>query len=1433
MLNRNHVLVSAPRLLGLLLLLVLSASAAGQNFPYHFEYLTTDDGLPQNTVDAIYRDSRGFMWFATWNGLCRYDGYELRTFTAQPSEGPGLPHNFVRTLAEDPQGTLWIGTVAGIALYDLGRERFVSTADLPAALQVGDISVVVGDATGAMRIGTRDGQLFVVPPGGGAPTVYALGSGSVNAIEPVSDGRAWIGTDDGLWTIGRTGNEPRRAEVSELDRLPTSEVLSLHATTDTLWIGTMHGLLRKVTADGAERLFVHDPADPGSLVHNSVTAMTRDGNGRLLLGTLGGLATYQPGSESFGRVTHRTGATPQLNNTFVNSLLADDVGNVWVGTEKGGVNRYNLHQHRFGTVGVTAPPAAAGLNAPTVNSILAEGNTLWLGTAGGGLNRYHPDSRVVSYYRHDPADPNSLSGDFVTSLLRDRSETLWIGTWGNGLNRMVDAADGSRFVSEPSAPGFISSLWEDPRGFLLVGALSGLYLFDPTSGTTTPITDPDGEQILSEVGCLLRDRGGRYWVGTRRGLYRFPATAIGPGDARIEAAELEHYRADPSDSLSLPGDYVLALRQARDGRIWLGTYGHGIAYTQENGETDRQFHRFDKGDGLCNNVVYSIEEDSNGRLWLGTDHGLAAFDPRHKSFRNYFVGDGLLSNQFYWSASHRDDDGRLYFGTVAGLNYFHPEQLRPYPYQPRAILTRLEVLNEGVVPGEVRHGRVTLDRAISEATEVHLSYLDNAFSIGFSSLDYFLPEQARFAYRLEGVDQEWVTVSSDRRFASYTNLSGGTYTFRVRAAHGDGQWQDTPTALRVIVYPPFWKTLPFRLLAVALLVLLVIGYVRWRIRYLRRQTQRLELQVRQRTLEIERQKEHLRSTNQELGERQSRIEQQARELAVQRDQLIDLNERVRAVNELRLRFFTNISHEFRTPLTLIIDPVASLLRDFTGSADDRHTLTVINRNAQRLLHLINQLMTFRQLEEGKTRVRAARTDVNAYLRDLFASFTDLAEHRGIDFRLRLPDRETHPWLDTGKVEHILYNLLANAFKYTGEGGSIRLSYRQETVDRSCLAVFRVVDTGAGMEPDHLGKIFEHFYQSPTTENATLPGSGIGLSLTRELAELLGGTVSATSAPGRGSAFTVSLPCSRSAFPPDAVVETDTVRPGRLTVPVAALREELLAAQGPTDSPAPAPERGDQPLVLVVEDNRELRELLVRSLRPRYRVLQASDGREGYALAREHAPDLLVSDIMMPHMDGLELCRRLRSDLETSHVPIVLLTARALVENQLQGLAVGADDYLPKPFDLRILLARIESLIASRERLRRRFLADPAPAPAADDLGPVDEEFLEKVYTILGSEYTDATFSHDQLAAGLCVSRSLLYKKIKSLTGLSVSDFVNVYKLKRAAQQLREAGVPVSEAAYACGFSDPKYFSRLFKKFFGVSPSAYARGEAARNPLPQA
>ncbi len=1412
-----------------------------QEINRRFQHYTTLEELSQNTVDCILRDKRGFMWFGTWNGLNRFDGYYFTVYKSDNESNP-LSNNFIYSLGEDTCGNLWIGTKYGLNLFDFSHDLFLSflhdEADFN-SLADDQINAVYCDKEGYIWAGTNQGGLdrikfdyqqqkieqithFRHNPANST----SLSGNTVNALYGDKSGNLWIGTTRGVCVLNRhSGTFLRiRLGLSPTGASAGNILCIFEDNQGLMWIGTDQGLIKCDHEGKLIRWYVPDPNNTGSLAHLTVNSVCQDAQGNILIGTLGGLDLYRQITDDFERFPVNIDKDYSLNNEFVNVLYTDNQGNVWIGTDKGGINQYNVYQKQFSFIG-SGSPVKSGLNNPTVNSVLNEPATLWIGTAGGGLNVLDKKGNHFRYYRYSAFNPSGISSDFITSILRDKKRRLWIGTWGNGLNKLIDAGDPGRFkrytaLGQPEdiQSNLISSLWEDARGFIAIGTFTGLDLFYPAEERFMHVSQNALKNRITEVGCIIQDRQGDYWIGTRIGLYFIKGNKI-TGD--LTDSDIQRFVNIPGDPGSLPGNYVISLCEDVRGQIWVGTYGNGICRITGSESFNRRFINYTNKQGLCNNVVYAIAEDKKGNLWLSTDNGLSRFSPSDSTFKNFYMTDGLQSNQFYWSSAYSSPDGWLFFGGTNGLNYFNPDSIRDYGFVPKVSLTDLKVFNLSVPVGKWSKKKILLKQSITETKELKLSYHENVFSLEFSALDYFLPDKIRYRYKMEGVDQDWVEVTSNRRFANYTNLKGGEYNFFVAACNSDGVWAREPTRLRIIVTPPFWETNWFRVLAVTFLFLTFVAYYQYRTRQLVTRKRELEKLVHERTAKIEEQKATLEKQNVEISE--------------QRDKLVELNKRVQLVNQLKLRFFTNISHEFRTPLTLIMGILDRFACSWKGDAESFQLITLANRNARRLLHLINQLMEFRKIETGKIQLKVTKGNLQEFLQSVVTSFDHLALQKNISYELKQSRIIFDTWFDHEKLENIVYNLLSNAFKYTPENGSITVQMRlvgneKHTIRKEedaggfkKLVEIKVQDTGIGIPKENLQDIYKRFYRVNNSESLRARGSGIGLSLTRELIRVHHGNIFVESLIGKGTAFTIQFPVNKEYYAAGEIGDNMEYSSENIRSQAEYLADELIAENQHETVRKNSNQASSKPLLLIVEDNQDLRIFISMCLQDEYRILEAHDGKQGYEIAKSYSPQLIISDIMMPEMDGLEMCTRIKENILTSHIPILLLTARTSVENWIEGLESGADDYIPKPFNLSILRAKIASTIDNRRKLRKIYQSGEFKDPKEVVTTTADEQFLRKAIEVVEGHYTNSEFTVEMFIEKMAVSRSLLHKKLTAIIDQSAGDFITHIRLKKSAQLLREGGGNISEIAYLVGFNDPKYFSRIFRKVYGITPSEFAEG----------
>ncbi|MGQ1891895.1 hybrid sensor histidine kinase/response regulator transcription factor [Thermophagus sp. OGC60D27] len=1443
-----NILKNVGLLVGLLLLAKESVALSVRNkyFPSHVNYITNDDGLPQNTVNDILKDPFGFIWFGTGNGLARYDGYSFQIYGKDH-----LPSNLIKSLDVTSDGCLWVGTNKGLGCVDLITDQVSVFPLTPDTLPVG-INKILVDSLENVWIGTLSNGLFQLKKEKGEYRVYhysvvvnQIENPSVNAMTMIDKSTLLGGSSQGLFTIDIKSGLSGNCGLFSVD-YPGGDMdvrsLLYNVAKDELWVGTFYGVMRFDKKNEIGQWYFPGNAS-NDLSHGTINDIESDQFGTIYIGTLGGLEIYDPAREGFVHFPAEGPEDFKLNNRFIRSLFSDEKGNVWVGTEKGGVNHFNLYQKPFYFINHDIKDQNSLSEGP-VNSIYLDDENLWVGTAGGGLTSIDRVKKRFRHYRYQPDDSTSLSSDFVSALIKDGNGNLWVGTWGSGINKMLGDGSFQRFIPDEGTElgkdynVFVSSIWYDEQGFLLIGTEGQMAILDLSSEKIV-VLDSGPLSEITEVGCLLKDRNNYYWVGTRNGLFRFPASMIGAtGEKTVRDNMVKAFysKRDKKSSNNLAGDYVISLYEDREGNIWAGTYSDGVSCIQPMGTDDWKITNYNTNQGLCNNVVYGILEDQNGCLWMSTDHGLSRFDKEKGLFFNYFREDGLLSNQFYWSAACKSEDGYLYFGNINGLNYFNPRSFPDYPFRPKVFISGLRIFNKLLKTGEVRHHQKVLKKNICHTDLVSLSYRDNVITFEFTALDYFHPQKIKYAYKLEGVDKQWVEVESNQRFANYINLGGGTYQFKVKATNSDGEWNSPEKVITLIVRPPFWQTTWFKILLLSLIIVLSMVYSRQHTRRLRMQKRTLENMVKERTRQIQEQKDQLTiqakelaSNNNILEHRQKLIEGQKNELELknrqileQRDRLIDLNKKVKAINQSRLRFFTNVSHEFRTPLTLILAPLEKLLEDSSLPESVHHSLKIIEKNSRRLLMLINQLLTFRKIEAGKLEVKASKGELGLFLKEVFHAFDGLALDHKIKYMSNIDIPTGEYWYDGEKLENILYNLLSNAFKFTPSGGEISFFAQVDEEKTGKVLIINIVDSGPGVEEEKIEKIFDRFYRDSRMLQRA-PGSGIGLALTKELTEALHGKIWVENGIKRGASFNVKIPCDYNSFSYDQIHEKNSVLflSDEIRDKVKVIRDELADM----NSDKKILEKSDENklVILVVEDNRELGKVIRDSLKLNYNVVEAINGKEAYDFAKENQVDLIISDIMMPMMDGIELCQQIKNNLYTSHIPVILLSARTLIEHQLEGIKSGADDYVSKPFSMKLLEARVENLIESRKKLRALFEnKTPLKNIECDSFSLLDQQFVEKANKVLEENFTNSDFCVESFARMMFVSRSLLYKKLKALAGLSPNDFITVYRLKRSLEYLSNGLPSVNEVAYKVGFNDPKYFSRVFKKFYHETPSEFIK-----------
>jgi signal transduction histidine kinase/ligand-binding sensor domain-containing protein/DNA-binding response OmpR family regulator len=1356
-----------------------------QNSQYQFSQLSISNGLSHNQVNCIFKDPNGFMWFGTASGLNRYDGYTFKVFKHDVNNKNSIKEDFISNIFEGPDKKLWITTPGGYSFYDPETEQFNN--DVPS---LGNswklpeyplVSKIVHNGKGDFWFLCPDSGLYRYNELKKTATHYyhhrsskpSLYSNSVTDIERDASGNLWLAYNDGvveLFDIKRNAityhtdifkkaanNKGRNYSIT-IDSEGDLWVFNPNMDSGVYYYSPRTGRFRYITKESAET----------PLTSNIIINIVQADDGLIWISTdHGGVNLLDKKSGKITYLVNREDDPKSLGQNTV-LLYKDNTGIMWAGTLKEGVSYYHKNIIRFPLYRHFASDPAS-VRFEDVNKFAEDkkGN-LWIGTNGGGLNYFDRKTGKFIQYKHDPGNPNSLSSDIIVSLCIDHDQQLWIGTYFGGL----DHFDGKNFIHykhNDKVPTSIADdrVWnilEDSSNRLWIGTFAaGLQIFDRDKKI---FFAPFKQTIISSpyVSALFEDTKGDLWVGGYFGISKILKNGRG----------VIHYNSKKNDSNSLISDDIYNIMQDSRGLMWIATrYGLSIL----NPETNR-FISLTKKDGLPDKQVLKVLEDSRGAMWLSTSNGLSrvTLTPGNGTykfqFENFDETDGLQGREFTVNAALKTNKGELIFGGSHGFNIFDPLSIHPNIGKPKLVFTGFQLFNKSIVANEAVDGHVVLTKAISATQEMTLNHSENVFTIEFAALNFVNPNKITHQYMLEGFDKGWLTADNATRKATYTNLDGGDYTFKVRAIGREGKWEPSYIKLKIKVLPPFWKST----LAYVIYVLLITGtlfFIR------RRGIQKIRRQF---IAEKEKQEANLL------------IEQERQEV-----------KRMQELDQLKTKFLTNVSHEFRTPLSLIMAPVDKMLIDADKERGEQ--LNMIRRNAKRLLNLVNQLLDFRKMEVQELRLHARSGDIVSFIKEMSYAFSDIAEKKHIRFVFDSEIENLQVNFDHDKIERIIFNLLSNAFKFTPEGGhvSVLLSAKQ-TLGQQLLEI-KVIDTGIGIPADKKDKIFERFFQNDIPGSMVNQGSGIGLSITKEFVKLHNGEISVESELGQGSYFTILLPVNIGAEEQESYNE----EPG-LAEPTS------TGAHGLQQPWAVAATK--KLTVLLVEDNEDFRFYLKDNLNDIFHIIEASNGKEGWQKTLSLHPNLVVSDISMPEMNGIDLCRKIRNDKRTSHIPVVLLTAITGEEQQLKGLETGANDYLTKPFNFEILLSKLKNILAIQQDMRKTYQKQLDAKPTDVVPESFDEAFIKKALLFIEKNIDNADFSVEELSSELCVSRVTLYKRALALTGTSPVELIRSIRLKRAAQLLENSQLTISQISYKVGFKSQKYFVRSFKAEFNCLPSAY-------------
>lgn len=1350
-------------------LLLLVNYVYSQQPSYQFSSLNVNNGLSHNQVNCIYKDAKGFMWFGTMSGLNRYDGYSFKVFRHNLADSNSLSDDYILGIYPAPENKLYVKTRNGDNLYDPVREQFSSAATW---LQSKGLSVYyvasLAQTGNTWWVSYSPGGLYRIDSTGRATKILIPGATGAAVADMKQDAQNRLVI---LYTNGRLEKldvstnrivyrNDRIIPMIEKSQAPLRFFIDAQ---EDIWIYMLENDFGVIYLNARKGTIKQLSSRNGFLNNDIVNSIVQDDKNIIWIGTdHGGINLINKKDFSSRFLLSREEDPKSVAENAIYALYKDNFGIIWCGTYKRGISYFTENMLKF-PLFKHSHTDKQSLSYNDVNCFAEDkkGN-IWIGTNGGGLIYYDRTAGTFSRFQHNPADENSISKDVIVSLYVDDHDNLWIGYYFGGMD-FYNKGRFTHYQHSDKNPNSLANktvwkIYRDKRNNFWVGTLGGgLDRFDPGNAIFYHNNVNQPASVHSNfISAFAEDKQGNLWV----------ATAYGIDVLDNSKGIFVHYL---TTTHQLSNDNVSSLLYDRNGRMWAGTRSGLNLFNEKT----QKFRSFTVEDGLPDNNIISILEDNEGHLWVSTSNGLSKITVTEGaeglsiSCRNYDDKDGLQGKAFNVNAALKLRSGELIFGGADGFNMFSPSSLPQNTNKPALVLTGLQLFNRPVEVNEKVRKRVILPASLSEIKEIVLKYNENDFSIDFAALNFINTDKNRYAYKLKDFNEDWLTTDGKTRRITYTNINPGTYTLLLKAANEDGYWNEEGISLKIRIQPPFWKTplayITYLVLAVAILLLL-------RRRVIKRAHTRFLLL-------------------------QERTEAQ----------------RMHELDMMKIKLFTNVSHEFRTPVSLILSPIEEIIQN-TRDQEDKTKFQLIYRNAKRLLNLVNQLMDFRKMEMHELKLDPVRGDIASFVKDVACSFTDLAERKQINFSYQSSCSQLYTSFDPDKIERILFNLLSNAFKFTPQGGAVTVEMNASSTDDKTWLEIKVKDTGIGIPHERHEKVFEQFFQSDMPGGFVNRGSGIGLAITKEFVKLNNGSITVESEVNKGSCFIVKLPFEPSA---ETSPETTPVQVYSPVTPAAKEENDLLPASASGEK---EPAAGQQ-TILLIEDNDDFRFYLKENLKDYYHIIEAADGGAGWQKTLSAHPDLVVSDINMPVMDGVELCRKIKHDNRTRHIPVILLTAMAGEEEQLKGLETGAADYMVKPFNFEIMLSRIRNLLA-RQTTVKHIIGPLAAGTDTVYVATPNEKFLQKALAIVEKNLSNAGFSVEELSRELCMNRVSVYRRIFSLTGQTPVEFIRTVRIKKAAQLLSKTEMNVTEVAYEVGFNNPKYFAKYFKIAYNMLPSAY-------------
>lgn len=1310
------------------LFLVISLTSGLSNNLY-FKHYSNKQGLSHNTVYCSIQDKRGFMWFGTDEGLNRFDGQTFKIYKHNQKDPNSIPSNKILSVFEDSQGKLWVCTDKGLCYYLFQENKFIPMSFKLEKDFLNRFFTVKEDLS--KNLWLLSNNSFLKYSLETKKAIYFSNDKYFNptSISIASAGEVWFSGYDCIYLyMPKTNNFIKYPILSETEKKLQIGITTIQYVSDQeILVGT-----------NKSGLLIFNPKDSSlhSIIKDTRIREIRQYNKEeYWIASESGIYIYNKTNRSVSNLRKSLTDQYSISDNAIYSLTVDREGGMWIGSFFGGINYLPKEYIRFNKfIGGRTYSQMLG-NAIREICVDHYGN-LWLGTEDNGIDKFNPQTgEMKNFSLNNQQYP--LSSTNIHGLMVD-GNNLWVGSFENGIE-ILDIPSGKtikRYSIKDKRSNlnndFVLCFYKTKKKEILVGTAYGVQIYNPE---TDNFSSWNNLNTLSRQ--IYEDKSGDIWIASSDGLYRY----------QTSNESLVRYQKQSDDPNSIGNNDITSVFESSSGQIWITTVDGLYLFNHEK----VNFRRMIAEDRLPSNILYRILEDSAKNLWISSANGLVKFTPQTNKIKVYSYSDGLHEIQFNFCSSYKTPSGEMWFGTINGLMSFTPEHFKKDLFVPPIYITDLRLTqNKENTLSDLVHV------PIEETDTVTLPYNLSSFTLSFVALSFTLPEEIQYAYMLQGIDNNWVTMNRNNS-VSFANMAPGKYIFKVRSTNSSGEWQNNIKTLYIIVNPPFWATgwaYAFYLILIGASIILFFNYKKAKF-----------------------EEKHI--INQKIFE------------GLKEKELYDA----------KIQFFTFITHEIRTPLTLIKAPLDKIIRSNDGTADTKENLHIIEKNTQRLLELSNQLLDFKKTDSKGFKLNFVKTDLILLMKDIIKQFSSSINQSNKEFSIQMPQEYLNACLDREAITKITSNLLTNAFKYSNKYIAFQLLISEKENQFS----ISVINDGRLVPEAETNKIFEPFYRLKESEN--ILGSGMGLSLSRMLAELHNATLSYSYTPNHMNMFRLTVPIKQDSS--YELIEEDFTIEENLTQAI-----DLSQTKKYT--------------LLIVEDQKDLRQYIAKELAPDYTIYEAFNGKEAIDLLNKHLIHVIVSDIMMPQMDGFELCLQVKNDINFSHIPFILLTAQHNMQSRMDGLNNGADAYLEKPFTIELLYAQIKNLLKSRESLFKAYLEKPFTQTLSLSATSIDNVFLEKINAFIDRNITNDLLNVELLANEMQMSTSSLYRKVKGISGLSPVDFIKIARLKKAVLLIKNGETRINEIAYKSGFSSPSYFSTCFQKQFGISPSDSISNEQKGN-----